>query len=266
MTPLESAQAAFIEAKISLGGHDRFDHQGTLWCLSQRPAGANVCWLINADRSSLVPVIETVLDSARLRKSGMDFLISPSSQPADLASTLRKEWRMMGPMYLQGMTRSVSDLEPSSEPLPDVAVYWHTRWDSDFVEHPLSWWVPKAQKPDWWLLHQQMGEAFGLQVIVAEIQGRPASCAVLFCHHGMGLISSVVTLAEHRSRGLGGAVLQECMGRAKAAGCHSVGLLGHKRSLDFYRRLGFENEAAYPTLYYSKTKAENQPLFNSSPL
>ncbi len=266
MTPLESAQAAFIEAKISLGGHERFEQNGTCWCLAQRPAGANVCWQIQAEEGTLVPTIEMILDSARVRKTGVDFLILPSCRPENLAKVLRKDWRMMGPMYLEGMTCDLVDLNLSPDQVPGDLVHEHPEWELDWKGHPLSWWVPKVQKADWWLLHKQLSESFGLKVFVAEVEGRPVSCASLFCHQGMGLITSVMTFEEHRGKGLGAAVMKACIRSAKEQGCRSAGLLGHKRSLDFYRRLGFKEEATYPVLYYSKTKAESQALFSSSPL
>lgn len=266
MKPLESAQAAFIEAKISLGGHERFEQNGTCWCLAHRPAGANVCWQIQAEDGHLVPAIEMVLDSARVRKTGVDFLILPSSRPENLAKVLRRDWRMMGPMYLEGMTIDLADLNFQSDHGQEALVYELADWQQDWQGHPLSWWVPKVQKADWWLLHKQLNEAFGLKVFVAELEGRPVSCACLFCHEGMGLITSVMTFEEHRGKGLGAAVMKACMMSAKEQGCHSAGLLGHKKSLDFYHRLGFKAEETYPVLYYSKTKAETQPLFSSSPL
>ncbi len=262
MTHLESAQAAFIEAKISLGGHERFELDGTCWCLAQRPAGANICWQIKTSQDHLLPTIETILDAARARKTGLDFLILPSNKPENLAKVLRKDWRMMGPMYLQGMICDL-DQTPLADDISGAVVYEQTDWDSDWKGHPLSWWAPKAQKADWWLLHRQLCQEFGLKVFVAEIEGKPASCACLFCHEGLGLITSVLTFEEHRKRGLGVAVMKACMASAKQQGCRSAGLLGHKRSLDFYRRLGFKDEEFYPVLYYSKTKAESQPLFNN---
>lgn len=265
MNPLESAQEAFIEAKLALGGHEVFSENGTRWCFSNRPAGINCCWKIEASESSLTPTIERILDTARVRKSPLDFLIFPTATPENLAKTLRRDWRMMGPMHLNGMTCPLKDTA-LPEQIEGIEIRELQGWRVDWKSHPLSSWVPKVQKADWWLLHKELQEAKGLKAITAEHQGRPAACACLFCHQGMGLITSVLTFEEFRGRGIGSAVIRACLASAKAQGCHTAGLLGHKKSSPLYERLGFKTEAIFSQLYYSKSKAETQPLFNASPL
>lgn len=261
MTPLESAQAAFIEAKIALGDHEVFDQYGARWCFTQRPGGTSSCWQIDADEATLTPTIEMILDTARVRKSALDFLIFPSASPANLAKVLRRDWRMMGPMYLEGMTCDLASADLTSN--NPVAFELHD-WDTAWQEQPLCWWASKAQKPDWWQIHKELHSSVGLKVFVADFDGRPSASACLFCHEGVGLITSVITATESRGRGLGSAVVQACMASASQQGCQWAGLLGHKRSLPFYKKLGFKTGSIFTQLYYSKVKAENQPLFSSS--
>lgn len=255
MTRLEAAQAAMIEAKIALGGHARFQSGGCQWCFSDRPAGANVAWAPKIVEGMVNPAIEEILDSARARRRAFDVLVFPSSTPSGLELTLRRRFRLMGPMYLPGMVLDMT--MPLPEPVHPTQVI--TDWNLEPKEvRPLQWWVPKAQKPDWWKLHSELHATGCLHLVEGEHEGRPAACACSFIHEGFALITSVVTLPEARGKGLGRSVMLACLSHAREQGCDEAGLLTHKRTKDFYHRLGFSDDGMFASLYFSKTRAERE--------
>lgn len=252
MTRLESAQAAMIEAKIHLGGHHRFEREGISWCFSSRPAGINVAWNPQLAEGSLTRVVEEILASARERRSCLDFLLFPSSTPTNLHLLLRREFRLMGPMYLPGMVLNLAQTLPT----PGRPCRLRSNWKLLKGEsHPLLRWTPKAQRNDWWLLHQQLAGEGCLHLWEAMHEGRPAACACSFLHEGHALITSVITEPDLRGLGFGASVMAACLDHAKRLGCDHAGLLTHKRAKAFYEKLGFQEEAMFSSLYFSKTRA-----------
>lgn len=260
MTRLEAAQAAMIEAKIALGGHVRFQSGGCQWCFSDRPAGTSVAWAPRIEESELTPAIEEILDSARVRRQAIDILVFPSSVPAGLPLTLRRRWRFMGPMYLPGMILDLSERLPDpSHPTSQISD-WSLGPKED---HPLKWWVPKAQKEDWWKLHSELHSTGCLHLWESRYEGKPAACASSFIHEGFALITSVITLKEARGKGLGASVMRACLNHARELGCDQAGLLTHKRAKEFYLGLGFQEEGMFAAQYYSKVRAEKEALFRT---
>lgn len=254
MTRLEAAQAAMIEAKISLGGHERFEREGIAWCFALRPAGINLAWRPTLQDDSVSAAVDEVLECARVRKSSINFLLFPSSTPEGLHLRLRRQWRLMGPMYLPGMAMDLRhSLAEPSHPC-EARRDWQL---SKGASHPLMRWVPKAEKKDWWLLHQQLAEQGSLHVWEAMYEGRPAACACSFIHEGHALITSVITDPELRGLGLGASVMHACLQHSKELGCDEAGLLTHKRAKAFYEKLGFKEEGMFSSLYFSKTRASS---------
>lgn len=247
-----------IEAKISLGGHERFERNGISWCFASRPAGINLAWNPALQEDSVGQAVDEILASASLRKSSLDFLLFPSSSPADLRLRLRRQWRLMGPMYLPGMVLSLG----GSLPEPAHACVLRTDWALAKGEsHPLLRWVPKSQMKDWWLLHQQLAELGCLHLWEAFHQGRPAACACSFIHKGHALITSVITDPDLRGLGLGASVMAACLSHARELGGDEAGLLTHKRAQAFYESLGYKEEGMFSSFYYSKTRAASETCY-----
>lgn len=61
----------------------------------------------------------------------------------------------------------------------------------------------------------------------------------------VGWIGSVLTLPEHRGRGIGGAVTEAGVEALREAGCETVKLYATPKAIPLYERLGFEGEAEY---------------------
>ncbi len=75
----------------------------------------------------------------------------------------------------------------------------------------------------------------------AEIVG----AALYRLRGGVAHLQNVISCSTRRSRGIGGALVDEFERRARAAGCHKLTLVTYheENSLRFYRRHGFEVEA-----------------------
>lgn len=87
-------------------------------------------------------------------------------------------------------------------------------------------------------------------VVVAEIGGRLAATCLLVIvpnltrqARSFAVIENVVTHADHRKKGLGGAVLRYAMDKAWAAGCYKIMLSTGRTDEDimrFYEGVGFK--------------------------
>ncbi len=71
-----------------------------------------------------------------------------------------------------------------------------------------------------------------------------------------GFIEPLVVAPAHRRRGVGRMMVNRLLEDARAAGCHKIQVLSHKRhrddgAHDFYRSLGFTAEAEGFRLYLS---------------
>ena len=89
-------------------------------------------------------------------------------------------------------------------------------------------------------------------LLVAEVDGEPAGTLHLvvapnLTHDGKpwAIVENVVVDEPHRRRGVGRALMDEAMARARAAGCYKVQLLSavERDAAAFYESLGFEARA-----------------------
>lgn len=103
----------------------------------------------------------------------------------------------------------------------------------------------------------------GLVVYVAEVDQRVVGTAstiampnVTYACAPTLFVEAVVVVPVLRRRGIATALLQRILADAKAAGCHKVQLLSHKRHADdgahgLYAKVGFDPEAEGFRLYLS---------------
>lgn len=106
---------------------------------------------------------------------------------------------------------------------------------------------PEAEEAAWAAL---LGNGL-TTVLVAEVEGRLAATCTLVIIPNLtrggrpyALIETVATLATHRRRGLGRAVMRAALDQAWAAGCYKVMLATGSRQEGvrrFYEALGFES-------------------------
>ncbi len=102
----------------------------------------------------------------------------------------------------------------------------------------------------------------GRHLLVARLDGRVVGSADLtivpnITHRGTpwGLVENVIVASSARRRGAGRALFAEIESRARAAGCHKVGLLSGKhrpQAHHFYRSVGYEAVAEGFKLYLDR--------------
>lgn len=93
-------------------------------------------------------------------------------------------------------------------------------------------------------------EAPTARVLLAEIDGRPVGTLTLFvlpmlAHRGTpaALVESVAVDPRVQGQGIGRALMDEAMARARAAGCYKLALSSNNKRNEahaFYERLGFQ--------------------------
>lgn len=85
----------------------------------------------------------------------------------------------------------------------------------------------------------------------ATIAGKDAGIAAVIRYDEVVWINSVIVSVQDRNKGVGGALMKECLSRAMDAGAESVRLDSVAGFEPFYAKFGFEKE--YPSLRFSRT-------------
>jgi ribosomal protein S18 acetylase RimI-like enzyme len=194
--------------------------------------------------------IESVLTHFRAHGRPLTWHISPSSEPADLASRL--------PAH--GMTHDDTDDEPGMAVVIDAARLDFAMPDGLVVEpvhdeRQLAAWVAVWLFPvpaeirtvcfDL-LLRRGLGNDHPWCFYLGRLAGEPVACAELFLHQGVAGVQHVVTLPAARRRGIGAAMTRQVMRAGQARGCTIATLTASSEGIGLYRRLGF---AEYCTIY-----------------
>ncbi|TFH21502.1 MAG: GNAT family N-acetyltransferase [Myxococcales bacterium] len=87
-----------------------------------------------------------------------------------------------------------------------------------------------------------------VRAVVAYLEGRPASCALVNASHGVAGLYWISTVRESRSRGLGEACTRVVTNLAFDLGARAVSLQASPMGEPIYRRIGFEQIATYELL------------------
>jgi len=111
----------------------------------------------------------------------------------------------------------------------------------------------KAPEEDCRRVLEKMKRVPGYELLVAEVDSEVVGTTVLVVLPGFARGTSSFAVVEYvvvdekcRSRGIGKALMEDCLARAKKAGCYKVMLTSDKRrdrAHKFYRSLGFEASA-----------------------
>lgn len=75
--------------------------------------------------------------------------------------------------------------------------------------------------------------------LVARIDDRPVSCAMVLDHEEDACVTAVATVPEHRGKGLAAAIMAELLENARARGLETGSLQASKSGAPVYERLGF---------------------------
>jgi ribosomal protein S18 acetylase RimI-like enzyme len=89
--------------------------------------------------------------------------------------------------------------------------------------------------------HQGFGEHLPWRLFVGMVDGKPVSCARLFCAAGIAGIYHVATAPESRGNGYGTAITMASLQAAKHLGYKTAILTSSPSGYSLYRRLGFQD-------------------------
>ncbi|MEM9036899.1 MAG: GNAT family N-acetyltransferase [Actinomycetota bacterium] len=109
---------------------------------------------------------------------------------------------------------------------------------------------PVARSRTLRMVADHLDPAVQIHCFTAELDGRFVGYLGLFDERRKGVAAMGMMLPEHaRSRGVGSALMDEAIDRARAWGCHrmTLGVWPHnERALGLYRKMGFVEEGRRP--------------------
>lgn len=253
MTAVETNQLALAEEKFKLPGHTMFRAPDALWGYASRPAGQNVVTGCFFEPDEVRDRVEHILRDYQDAGSHANWFFGPSATP-DLAKILRRERRLMGPVYLPAMEMDLS-AGPWLEPKSGVYAEMVEDWDALEEEgYPAAEWYPKAARSDVAVFARELNEAGISKYFVAYVDGFVAASCMLFMHHGIAGIYDVVTKPTMRGRGAATAAILAAHSRAIDLGCQRAILQSHKKACGLYERIGYREVGMYISMYYSRPR------------
>lgn len=256
MTAVEINQLALAKAKFGLPGHTSFAADDAFWGYATRPAGQNVVTGCFFDPDTVRDRIDAILRTYQDAQSHANWFFGPSATP-DLAKILRRERRLMGPMYLPAMELDLVK-RPVEAPREGVRAQLVTDWDSLVEEgYPAAEWFPKAARSDVAVLAGELRDGGLSQFFVSYVDGFAAASCMLFLHEGIAGIYDVVTKSAYRGRGAATAAIHAAHAYAVEHGARTAILQSHKKAAGLYARLGYREVGMYISMYYSRPRMES---------
>jgi ribosomal protein S18 acetylase RimI-like enzyme len=219
--------------------------------------------------SALNPIVRTAIPSdradqviaetlARFRARGvpMLWLVTPSSEPSDLAQRLEAHGLMCAERA-PGMALELGALyEPSPATDRIVRLASSESELDDFMDvFAKGFDLPQAAVAGFGLIFRGR-DRDRFRHYVAYERDRAIAVASLFRDQGVAGIYNVTTLPEARGRGYGSAVTFAALYDGRAHGCHLGVLTSSEDGYSIYRKMGFEEYCTIGTY----TKASVVPL------
>jgi ribosomal protein S18 acetylase RimI-like enzyme len=189
--------------------------------------------------------IEEVLRGFESRGVPMNWWLTHSSQPADLARRLER--RGLGAtMPLREMSVDLNRI-PDSVPIPPGARIVEARTPEDLAQanRVMTTCYGETDAVAEAMTRHQEQVGFGgerpLHQFLGYLDGKPVSTASVHLSHGIAGIYTVATLREARRQGIGGAVTLAALHLARDAGYRVASLQASEMGAPVYARLGFED-------------------------
>jgi GNAT superfamily N-acetyltransferase len=113
--------------------------------------------------------------------------------------------------------------------------------------------APQASIERWYGVYAALpyGPDGRLRMLVGYLAGEPVACVYVFVTGELASVEYVVTVPEHRRRGMGAAMTWAAVGQARAAGCRIAVLTASDMGAGIYRRLGFRDCCTVTTYVWS---------------
>lgn len=107
-----------------------------------------------------------------------------------------------------------------------------------------------GQEGEWVKVFREIDSKEGVNLLVAEYEGKVAGTCILFTVPTLGHGLKTISYAEHvvvddklRSKGVGKALMEECIKLAKKSGSYKLivpSIFPRERAHTFYEKVGFE--------------------------
>jgi GNAT superfamily N-acetyltransferase len=184
------------------------------------------------------------------------FSLGPSTEPADLAATLKKR-RLHNFHNRPFMACDLTELVTGFPQPAGVSV--HTVEDYgifDVHPHPILKHITTPRKRHILATFDRLARELPRRhwMFIAERESKPVGTAILYLDRGNAGIYDVEVLAAVRGQGIGTALLQQVCTFAREQNAELAVLAASERGARFYTRFGFEQVGRYPVYYYSIKK------------
>jgi ribosomal protein S18 acetylase RimI-like enzyme len=195
---------------------------------------------------------------AVFRKRGREvwFTLGPSTEPADLANTLKKR-RLYNFHNRPFMACNLAALITGFSQPAGVSV--HPVEDYDIFcqhSHPLLKRITTPRRRHIFQTFKHLAQEQPREhwMFIAERGNKPVGTAIIYIDRGRAGIYDVEVLEEFRGQGIGTALLQRVCTFAQEQGAEVAVLAASEQGVGFYARFGFKQTGRYPTYYYSIKK------------
>jgi GNAT superfamily N-acetyltransferase len=184
------------------------------------------------------------------------FSLGPSTEPADLAETLRRR-RLHNFHNRPFMACNLAQLVTGFPQPPGVSA--HVVEDYDVFKehpHPILKRITTPRKRHIFATFERLAQEQPRKhwMFIAEKEGKPVGTAILYLNQGSAGIYDVEVLEAFRGQGIGTALLQRVCTFAKEQQAKLAVLAASEQGARFYTRFGFVHTGRYPTYYYSIRK------------
>jgi GNAT superfamily N-acetyltransferase len=251
LNAVEHNQIAWTRERFRLPGHQSFETDYALWGFSTRPAGIRTATKCAFDPECFAEQVDHILKTYQEAKEPANWLLGPSTTPPDLKVYLRKQIRMMGPIYMPGMELDLSNWK---SPLTGGVRINDWDWVVD-CGHPTALWHPKASRADVTAMLLELELLGNTYPFIYEIDGVPASAMTLFVNDGIAGVYDVVTKPEYQNRGAASKVIASALRFAQELGCKVAVLQSYSKATELYRKLGFAETGTFTSMYYSRVRS-----------
>lgn len=184
------------------------------------------------------------------------FTLGPSTEPTDLAKTLKKRglWNRHNRPF---MVCNLAGLVAGFPQPTGVNVHFVEDYDIFYQHpHPLLGRITTPRRRHIFDAFKRLAQERPRKhwMFVAEKSGKPVGTAIVYLDQGNAGVYDVEVLDELRRQGIGTALLQHVCIFAREHGAQLAVLAASEQGVRFYPRFGFEVVGRYRTYYYSIKK------------